>query len=93
MQENTSSAAQLWCDMMNFYTAVFNFDDLVISIRQLNPLYKIDKGWGKSNIAIEDPFNLDHNLGAGVSEKSLFWYSNIDYMIDNLSILKQWHFS
>jgi terminal uridylyltransferase len=42
----------------------------VVSVRQLKPLTKFEKMWNSFTIAIEDPFDLDHNLGAGLSRKS-----------------------
>jgi terminal uridylyltransferase len=41
-----------------------------VSVRQLKPLTKFEKMWNSPCIAIEDPFDLDHNLGAGLSRKS-----------------------
>ena len=43
---------------------------LVVSIRQSRPLTKFEKMWNSPCIAIEDPFELSHNLGAGISRKS-----------------------
>ena len=42
----------------------------VVSIRQSKPLTKFEKMWNSPCIAIEDPFELSHNLGAGISRKS-----------------------
>ena len=44
---------------------------LVVSIRQSKPLTKFEKMWNSPCIAIEDPFELSHNLGAGISRKSM----------------------
>ena len=49
----------------------------VVSIRQSKPLTKFEKMWNSPCIAIEDPFELSHNLGAGISRKSKklhFWF-------------------
>ena len=48
----------------------FNDKNLVVCVRQLKPLTKFEKMWNSPCIAIEDPFDLDHNLGAGLSRKS-----------------------
>ena len=39
-------------------------------IRQSQDLTKFEKMWISPCIAIEDPFELSHNLGAGISRKS-----------------------
>ena len=44
--------------------------NLVVCIRQRAPLTKFEKMWNSPCIAIEDPFDLGHNLGAGISRKS-----------------------
>ena len=48
----------------------FNDKNLVVCVRQLKPLTKFEKMWNSPCIAIEDPFDLEHNLGAGLSRKS-----------------------
>ena len=44
--------------------------ELVVSIKQRAPLTKFEKMWNSPCIAIEDPFELSHKLGAGISRKS-----------------------
>ena len=57
--------------MLCFYTERFNWRDAVVSVRTLRTVSKFDKLWTRSQgFTIEDPFNLDHNLGAGVSRNS-----------------------
>ena len=58
--------------MANFSVEGFNDKNLVVCVRQLKPLTKFEKMWNSPCIAIEDPFDLDHNLGAGLSRKSKF---------------------
>jgi len=60
------------CSMkLEFFSAQgFNDKNLVVCVRQLKPLTKFEKMWNSPCIAIEDPFDLDHNLGAGLSRKS-----------------------
>ena len=48
----------------------FFCQNLVVCIRQRAPLTKFEKMWNSPCIAIEDPFDLGHNLGAGISRKS-----------------------
>ena len=55
--------------MLKFLTG-FNDKNLVVCVRQLKPLTKFEKMWNSPCIAIEDPFDLEHNLGAGLSRKS-----------------------
>ena len=56
---------------LEFFSAQgFNDKNLVVCVRQLKPLTKFEKMWNSPCIAIEDPFDLDHNLGAGLSRKS-----------------------
>jgi hypothetical protein len=37
----------------------------VVSIRDNNLITRKSKGWHKTRLAIEDPFELSHNLAAG----------------------------
>jgi terminal uridylyltransferase len=46
-----------------------------VSIRQKAKLGRFQKLWTSKCIAIEDPFDLNHNLGSGLSRKSTFWLS------------------
>ncbi|CAD5111628.1 DgyrCDS921 [Dimorphilus gyrociliatus] len=60
---NTKSAGELWLDMLKFYTEKFDFSNTVISIRQKKSLSTLKKLWTGCAMAIEDPFDLNHNLG------------------------------
>ncbi|KAG8548395.1 hypothetical protein GDO81_025576 [Engystomops pustulosus] len=66
---NTESLGELWLGFLRFYTEEFDFKENVISIRQKKLLTTFEKQWTSKCIAIEDPFDLNHNLGAGVSRK------------------------
>ncbi|XP_029985453.1 terminal uridylyltransferase 4 isoform X3 [Sphaeramia orbicularis] len=66
---NTESVGELWLGLLRFYTEEFDFKEHVISIRQRKRLTTFEKQWTSKCIAIEDPFDLNHNLGAGVSRK------------------------
>ncbi|XP_017289799.1 terminal uridylyltransferase 4 isoform X2 [Kryptolebias marmoratus] len=68
-QPNTESVGELWLGLLRFYTEEFDFKEHVISIRQKKRLTTFEKQWTSKCIAIEDPFDLNHNLGAGVSRK------------------------
>ncbi|KAM9324697.1 terminal uridylyltransferase 4 [Gastrophryne carolinensis] len=67
--KNTESVGELWLGFLRFYTEEFDFKENVISIRQKKLLTTFEKQWTSKCIAIEDPFDLNHNLGAGVSRK------------------------
>ena len=67
---NKMSVTELWMGFLNFYAGDFDDARLVISIRMSRPLGKFEKMWNSPCIAIEDPFDLSHNLGAGISRKS-----------------------
>ncbi|XP_028666695.2 terminal uridylyltransferase 4 isoform X2 [Erpetoichthys calabaricus] len=67
--KNSESVGELWLGLLRFYTEEFDFKEYVISIRQKKLLTTFEKQWTSKCIAIEDPFDLNHNLGAGVSRK------------------------
>ncbi|CAM9173599.1 unnamed protein product, partial [Lampetra fluviatilis] len=67
--ENRESVGELWLGLLRFYTEEFDFQDRVISVRQRETLSSFEKQWTSKYISIEDPFDLNHNLGAGVSRK------------------------
>uniref|UniRef100_A0A8B9GEQ5 Terminal uridylyl transferase 7 n=1 Tax=Amazona collaria TaxID=241587 RepID=A0A8B9GEQ5_9PSIT len=67
--KNTESVGQLWLGLLRFYTEDFDFKEHVICIRSKNLLTTFKKQWTSKYIVIEDPFDLNHNLGAGLSRK------------------------
>ncbi|XP_075344695.1 terminal uridylyltransferase 7 isoform X2 [Mycteria americana] len=67
--KNTESVGQLWLALLRFYTEEFDFKEHVICIRRKNLLTTFKKQWTSKYIVIEDPFDLNHNLGAGLSRK------------------------
>ncbi|KAJ8392523.1 hypothetical protein AAFF_G00074010 [Aldrovandia affinis] len=67
--QNCETVGELWLGLLRFYTEEFDFKEHVISIRQKKRLTTFEKQWTSKCIAIEDPFDLSHNLGAGVSRK------------------------
>uniref|UniRef100_A0A8C2Q7S4 Terminal uridylyl transferase 4 n=1 Tax=Cyprinus carpio TaxID=7962 RepID=A0A8C2Q7S4_CYPCA len=70
LHQNKETVGELWLGLLRFYTEEFDFKEYVISIRQRKRLTTFEKQWTSKCIAIEDPFDLNHNLGAGVSRKS-----------------------
>lgn len=75
-RQNNKSVGELWLDMLTFYTDVFNFKKQVVCIRQKVPLPKLKKMWTNKCIAIEDPFDLNHNVGGGVSHRMSAYIMN-----------------
>lgn len=73
--QNAWSAAELWLGMLKFYSKQFDFDKHVVCIRRKAPLTTSEKGWTGSSIAIEDPFNLERNVGKSLSHdnKRAIW--------------------
>uniref|UniRef100_A0A673HV06 Terminal uridylyltransferase 4-like n=1 Tax=Sinocyclocheilus rhinocerous TaxID=307959 RepID=A0A673HV06_9TELE len=69
LYQNKETVGELWLGLLRFYTEEFDFKEYVISIRQRKRLTTFEKQWTSKCIAIEDPFDLNHNLGAGVSRK------------------------
>ncbi|KAM6958788.1 terminal uridylyltransferase 7 [Aplochiton taeniatus] len=68
-QKNTEAVGQLWLGLLRFYTEEFDFREHVISTRQQAPLTTFHKQWTSKYIVIEDPFDLNHNLGAGLTRR------------------------
>ncbi|KAI1900101.1 hypothetical protein AGOR_G00046560 [Albula goreensis] len=66
---NTESVGQLWLGLLRFYTEEFDFREHVVCIRRKQPLTTFKKQWTSKYIVIEDPFDLNHNLGAGLSRR------------------------
>ncbi|RCN45318.1 nucleotidyltransferase domain protein, partial [Ancylostoma caninum] len=71
--ENRSSVSQLFVGFLDYY-ARFDFETQVVQIRRKKPLLKMEKDWSRS-VCIEDPFDLNHNLGSGVTKKSTASFS------------------
>uniref|UniRef100_A0A9J7ZJJ3 RNA uridylyltransferase n=1 Tax=Cyprinus carpio carpio TaxID=630221 RepID=A0A9J7ZJJ3_CYPCA len=81
LHQNKETVGELWLGLLRFYTEEFDFKEYVISIRQRKRLTTFEKQWTSKCIAIEDPFDLNHNLGAGVSRKSN--HTTTDYFFDS----------
>ena len=64
------SLSELWIGFLDFYASKFDERNLVVSVRQKRPMAKFEKLWMSKNFAIEDPFDLKHNLGNGLSARS-----------------------
>jgi terminal uridylyltransferase len=68
--KNQMSPSELWLGFLDYYSAQFDIVRVVICSRLSRPLTKFEKMWNSPCIAIEDPFDLSHNLGAGISRRS-----------------------
>lgn len=68
--KNVQSVGELWIGFLRYYTETFDWNNNVVSIRSTAPLTRKAKNWTKHKLAIEDPFELSHNLAAGVSHKT-----------------------
>ncbi|MFT7811851.1 terminal uridylyltransferase 7 isoform X1 [Arapaima gigas] len=67
--KNTESVGELWLGLLQFYTEEFDFKEHVICVRRKQLLTTFKKQWTSKYIVIEDPFDLNHNLGAGLSRR------------------------
>ncbi|VDK74693.1 unnamed protein product, partial [Anisakis simplex] len=63
--ENHQNLSDLWFGFLDYFSQRFDFASEVIQIRRREPISKLDKGWQGRPIAIEDPFELQHNLSSG----------------------------
>nr|XP_045624823.1 uncharacterized protein LOC123774531 [Procambarus clarkii] len=87
--KNKESVGHLWVSMLCYYTETFNWKENVVTIRQFAPLTRLQKLWNSRCIVIEDPFDLSHNLGAGLSRKSKFCSLILLFILDYLFDSKQ----
>ncbi|CAF3947268.1 unnamed protein product [Rotaria sordida] len=67
---NKLSSGALWIEFLRFYTERFDYEKNIVTIRQYEPLSRLEKGWFRRTIAIEDPFILTHNLADKLSLQS-----------------------
>jgi terminal uridylyltransferase len=68
---NEQSTGALLMGFFRYFNEVFDFENEVVCVRGPEPLTKAAKNWTDRKMAIEDPFELDHNLVKGVSGKNL----------------------
>jgi len=67
--KNTLSVGELWLSLLIFYTEQFDMINNVVCIRCSRTVSKFEKLWISKGIAIEDPFDLSHNLGSALTRK------------------------
>ena len=65
---NKDPLSKLWIEFLDYFVN-FEFDKETIQIRFSSSLTTFEKEWTSKCISIEDPFELTHNLGNGVSRK------------------------
>ncbi|CAH8834234.1 unnamed protein product [Trichobilharzia szidati] len=71
---------ELWLGFLRYYLFEFDHDAYVVTIRQKKLLIRFVKMW-KSLFAIEDPFNLNHNLTSGLSHSMLLYLLNVFHTV------------
>ncbi|CAB1319200.1 unnamed protein product, partial [Coregonus sp. 'balchen'] len=81
-QRNMECVGSLWLGLLQFYTETFDFREHVISIRQRAALTTFNKQWTSKYIVIEDPFDLNHNLGAGLSRRIISGCPSQEFFFD-----------
>ena len=64
------SKGELWIVFLRYYSERFDYKNHIVTIRQIEPLRRDEKGWFHPTIAIEDPFILTHNLANRLPLKS-----------------------
>ena len=84
---NREPPSILWLGFLLYYAELFNYRQQVVCIRQLKPLYRLEKMWTDRPIAIEDPFDLTHNLGSGISLRSKFAFPSFYFILSDLVLI------
>ncbi len=74
------TTGELWIEFLRYYIERFNYENNVVTIRQIEPLRRDEKGWFNHTIAIEDPFILTHNLADKLSLKSIAFQKLVPYL-------------
>lgn len=50
---NNKTVAELWLGFLAYYTQVFDWRQSVVTIKQMQPLHRLEKLWTQSHLAIE----------------------------------------
>ncbi|KAH8849903.1 Terminal uridylyltransferase 7 isoform 2 [Schistosoma japonicum] len=74
------SVGDMWLGFFRYYLFEFDHDTYVVTIRQKKLLVRFVKMW-RSLFAVEDPFNLNHNLTAGLRHSMLLYTLNIFHTV------------
>jgi terminal uridylyltransferase len=68
---NQMTVSELWIGFLRYFCEVFDYASVVqIRLNTDVELTKFEKCWSGKPFAIEDPFDLNHNLAGGLSKKS-----------------------
>uniref|UniRef100_A0A1I8J8X7 RNA uridylyltransferase n=1 Tax=Macrostomum lignano TaxID=282301 RepID=A0A1I8J8X7_9PLAT len=77
------SIGELWLGFLRYYLE-FDWRSRVVTIRRSGPLLRLEKLWS-TPLAIEDPFELSHNLASGMTKK-MAWFILTTFF----NALKRW---
>lgn len=73
-RHNKETLGELLFQFFRFYGHEFDYDKLVISVRNGKQISKVDKKWhvatNNNQLCVEEPFNVDRNLGNTADESS-----------------------
>jgi hypothetical protein len=72
-KHNKETLGELLFQFYRFYGHEFDYDKLVISVRNGKQISKVDKKWHVTNnnqLCVEEPFNTDRNLGNTADDSS-----------------------
>ena len=80
-KSNPATVGELWFGFLYYYAFEFKWGDHVVCIRksslETEPLTCFTKKWTNKHFCIEDPFELSHNLGTGVSKQMALYILQI----------------
>lgn len=72
-QKNEESLGELLFSFFRFYGHEFDYDKLVVSVRNGKQISKVEKKWHITNnntLCVEEPFNISRNLGNTADDTS-----------------------
>uniref|UniRef100_A0A0K2SYH5 C2H2-type domain-containing protein n=1 Tax=Lepeophtheirus salmonis TaxID=72036 RepID=A0A0K2SYH5_LEPSM len=67
--KNIMSPAELLIGFFDFFGRQFDDDNIVVSIRTHRSVKKLDKMWNTDCLAVEDPFEVNRNLGGRLTRR------------------------
>ena len=94
-KRNKQTLAELFRGFMRYYSGVFDASFDVVQIRSSSPLHKMDKRdgtrrWNQFTFCVEDPFDLSHNLTAGIkTEVYLLFLTRIRAGLSQMALADQ----
>ncbi|KAL3190556.1 hypothetical protein MRX96_020066 [Rhipicephalus microplus] len=66
-RHNLQQVGELWVGLLRYY-ADFDIKKYVVSIRAKTPVTRLQKRWESEFMAIEDPFDIERDLGQHVTK-------------------------